>query len=215
MFKNNNDVQLDSSLKLKIERNFLSNCIQFAMAQIITLSKINYKEYPECMFAIIAACLPSEEGRDVRSVAGQVFFRSQDEDGRTYRNGLLHSFDGQPALVVNGRHQEWYKDGKLHREDDLPAIMNPYYQEWWINGKRHRDGNRPAIIDSDIQEWWKNGFLHREGDLPDFINGNNRNNIRQWYNDGNLHRENDLPAIISQYYQEWWINGRHHRGGDI
>ena len=32
--------------------------------------KINYKEYPEYMFAVIAAFLPAKEGDDLRKVAG-------------------------------------------------------------------------------------------------------------------------------------------------
>ena len=86
------------------------------------LSQINYKEYPECMFAILAACLPESEGGDLRRVAGKVAFRSEDKDGNTYRNGLLHSFDDMPALRI-GSQQEWYKNGKRHRDGDISASV--------------------------------------------------------------------------------------------
>jgi hypothetical protein len=36
-----------------------------------TQIKINYKEYPECMFAMIAAFLPKDEGDELRRVSGQ------------------------------------------------------------------------------------------------------------------------------------------------
>ena len=96
--------------------------------------KINYKEYPECMFAMIASFLSPNEGIDLRRVAGDVVFRSESQNGNTYRNGLLHSFDDIPAVVSGGR-QEWYKDGLLHREGDRPAVVSEgSYKQWWVNG---------------------------------------------------------------------------------
>ena len=47
---------------------------------IETQIKINYKEYPECMFA---AFMIPEEGDDLRRVSGNVVFKSQDNQGRT------------------------------------------------------------------------------------------------------------------------------------
>jgi hypothetical protein len=36
---------------------------------------------------------------------------------------------------------------KLHRENDLPAIIwDNGTKEWWFKGKCHRDGDLPAII---------------------------------------------------------------------
>ena len=84
--------------------------------------KINYKDYPEYMFAIIAAYLPKDEGSDLRRVAGSVVFRHEDLDGCTYKNGVLHSYNDKPA-VIDGYSQEWYKYGKIHREGDKPALI--------------------------------------------------------------------------------------------
>jgi len=39
-------------------------------------------------------------------------------------------------------------DGKLHREDDLPSV---------IEKDEHH---------SFLEEWYKHGVLHRDGDLP-------------------------------------------------
>ena len=149
----------------------------------INIKPINYKNYPECMFAMISAFLPKGEGNDLRRVAGKVVFRSTDRDGRTYRNGLLHSYDDSPAVVAdNGTYKVWYKQGKIHREGDLPAITrNEQYQEWYRYGELHRDGDLPAIIGSDNhQEWYKNGELHRDGEEPALIDGQ----LRQWYKNG-------------------------------
>ena len=87
--------------------------------------QINYKEYPEFMFAMIAAYLPSREGEDLRRIAGKVVFRSHDKDGNTYKNGLLHSYNDECAIsIVNPSYiyKIWYDNGKIHREGDNPAL---------------------------------------------------------------------------------------------
>jgi len=82
-------------------------------------------------------------------------------DGKTYKNGLLHSFNDEPAIVYADR-SEWYSNGKLHRVgkpaicyvngdckyykknrlhsyDDLPAIKNTNGDcEWYIMDERVR-----------------------------------------------------------------------------
>jgi hypothetical protein len=183
------------------------------------LSQINYKEYPECMFAILAACLPASEGTELRRVAGKVVFRSEDKYGNTYRNGLLHSFDDMPALrteeldmvqELNMTQEEWYKNGKRHRDGDKPALVSRKREEWWVNGKHHREGDLPAVVDDQSKFWYKNGILHREGDLPAAVNGGNQ----IWSKYGKFHREGDKPAIILGDRQEWWVNGKRHRDGD-
>ena len=76
----------------------------------------------------------------------------------------------------------WYKDGKLHRDNDLPAIT-------------HTDSRKG---------WYQNGLLHRDGDLPAITSDNSS----RWYKDGELHRDNDLPAIIDSYgNREYWVRG--------
>jgi hypothetical protein len=184
------------------------------MTSSINLSKINYKDYPECMFAVIAAYLPVHEGDDLRRAAGKVGFRSEDTIGRTYRNGLLHSYMDQPAAVSDVLHTKfWYKNGKRHREGDLPAVQSATNSEWYKNGKRHREGHLPAVVfkgrnlfsGGEYNEWWVNGVLHREDDLPAIESKNGR---CEWWNKGQRHREGDLPALTSSSgYSEWWVNG--------
>jgi antitoxin component YwqK of YwqJK toxin-antitoxin module len=170
-----------------------------------TIAPINYKNYPECMFAIVAAFLPKGEGDDLRRVAGKVVFRSTGREGRTYRNGLLHSYQDEPAIVAdNGTYKVWYKQGKIHRDNDLPAITrNEVYQEWYRDGKLHRDNDLPAIVGTNLREWYRNGELHRDGDEPALIDGE----IRQWYKNGELHRDGDEPALIDGPLREWYKNG--------
>ena len=67
-------------------------------------------------------------------------------------------------------------------------------QEWFKEGKRHREGDQPAVIDLvGTKEWWKEGNLHREGDQPAIIYADG---TKMWYKDGKRHREGDQPALI-------------------
>ena len=91
---------------------------------------------------------------------------------RWYREGQLHRDFDLPAIISSNGIQQWYKKGELHRD-----------QSWYKNGKRHRDGDKPACVWSNgTQAWYKNGELHRDGDKPALI----------WGPSGN---------------QEWWKNG--------
>ena len=76
----------------------------------------------------------------------------------------------------------WYKNGKLHRGNDKPAIEFPDgSKSWYKNGKRHRENDKPAI---------------------EYLSG-----TKVWYINGKRHRENDKPAIEwSNGRKEWWIN---------
>jgi hypothetical protein len=133
-----------------------------------TKIRIDYRQYPEFMFAMLAAFLPSNEGDDLRRVSGDVVFRSVDKDGNTFKNGLLHSFDDLPATNT-GEYRVWYKDGLRHREGDLPAIISKDFQGWYINGGFHREGDLPAVISTDYMAWYKNGRLYRDHSLPPIV----------------------------------------------
>jgi hypothetical protein len=69
-----------------------------------TQIKINYKEYPEFMFAMISAYLPARKGYLIRILAGSVEFKSADSTGNTYKNGLLHNY-----------YSGWFRNGLCHR----------------------------------------------------------------------------------------------------
>lgn len=129
----------------------------------------------------------------------------------------------------------WYKEGYLHRENDLPAVITEDGHSWYVHGKLHRDGDLPAVIDKNGgKEWWKDGEMyrlhgsdgsehwfssargmrerHRSNDLPAVIIPHDR---QEWWYHGKLHRENDLPAIIyANGTQKWYSNGCLHREGD-
>ena len=171
--------------------------------------KINYKKYPECMFAMIAAYLPPDEAREVRQFAGKVVFRHTDENGSTYKNGLLHSYDDKPAVnkvSIHGKKMsEWYKDGLLHREGGLHAVDYGDYLQWWVNGKKHREGGLNAVESYFFgnlchQEWWVNGNLHRDDDLPAYISKLAK--ITKYYKNGVIHRDGNKPAWIDHRFDK-------------
>ena len=132
---------------------------------------------------------------------------------------------------------------------DLPARVNysfqtnkPKEEEWFVDGKRHRD---PKIEHSgeinDLPAWikykngikieehyFKNNVHHRDGDLPCRIeyyeNGNKK--IENWCKNGKRHRDpkielsgeiNYLPASIKYYengnkeIEAWYQNDVWHR----
>ena len=93
------------------------------------------------------------------------------------------------CIIYPNGDKEWFKNGKLHR-DDGPAIE-------YATGSKH---------------WYKEGNLHRDdGPAIEYIGGSKR-----WYKEDKLHRE-DGPAIenfngtkgyflnnIKYSYQEWF-----------
>jgi hypothetical protein len=184
-----------------------------------TINPMDYKDYPQCMFAMLSAFLPIEEGHDLRRAAGGVFFRSTDQDGNTYRNGVLHSFNDEPTIQKEeGKYKAWYKNGQLHREGDLPAITRsePDTQWWYKNGQLHRDGDLPAIVyRSGELFWYKEGHLHRDGDKPAVITPNDQEWYQEWYQNGKLHRKGDKPARVRRNGdREWYKKGLRHRDYD-
>jgi hypothetical protein len=72
------------------------------------------------------------------------------EDGiiRRFRNGLLdgdsYTPEGkritQPAVEGPG-HLEYWREGKLHRDQGLPAVSSRGFhcREWWVEGVRRED----------------------------------------------------------------------------
>jgi hypothetical protein len=49
----------------------------------------------------------------------------------------------------------WCRNGKYHRDDDLPAIVFPNgTKEWYQDGLFHRDGDMPAVEYSNGTKYW-------------------------------------------------------------
>jgi len=90
--------------------------------------------------------------------------------------------DDKPIIDKYGS-QTWNREGKLHRDGDLPAhISINGIRTWFRKGKVHRDHDLPAMIDADgVQMWYKDGKQHRDHDRPAYIGVNG---VQMWYKDG-------------------------------
>ena len=109
--------------------------------------------------------------------------------------------------VDNDGNQYWCFNGKFHRENDKPAIIESSgNQYWYFNDKCHRDNDKPAIIwPNGDKRWYFNGREHREDDKPAY---HNIDGYKAWYKNGERHRNNGKPAIIAPAFRnEYWING--------
>jgi len=120
-----------------------------------------------------------------------------------YRTKIIKALTIKTTTIYGD--QEWYLNGKRHRENG-PALIDKHdNQEWYINDKLHREDG-PAVIYADGgQEWYINDKLHRKNG-PAVIK---KNGYKAWYINNKLHRENE-PAIIyanGDPPPKWYING--------
>jgi hypothetical protein len=102
--------------------------------------------------------------------------------------------------------QSWYKYGKIHRDDDQPAVIRPNGTRYWVQyGQIHRDNDQPAIICSDgTRMWYRFGVPDRDNDQPNIVYANG---AQEWRNhEGQLHRINEYPAIIDSTGRRLWYN---------
>ena len=131
------------------------------------------------------------------------------------KNGKIHRDNDLPAIISANGTRIWYKDGEQHRDNDLPAVINPDgSQAWFKDGKRHRDNDLPAVIHADgSEEWWKNNKVHRDNDLPALIEADR---TQSWYQNGKAHRDNDLPAVVkTNGLRFWYKNNKLHRDNNL
>lgn len=104
-------------------------------------------------------------------------------------------------------HVQYHKDGKLHREDDLPAELN-YYDDGAIhsesyakNGLYGREDDKPSKIrynkngKIESSEWHRNGLLHREGKPAQIVEDDFSKTV-SYYENGNLNSpDNNTPSM--------------------
>jgi hypothetical protein len=117
------------------------------------------------------------------------------------------------AIYKDGSHSEewedgtlkWFKNHKLHRAGDKPAIIwSNGTLNWAKNGDWHRDGDKPAYINAKRSvEWYKNGKLHRNCDNPAYIGADG---TLWWFKNGLRHRTTGPAVIYPSYKHEYWVN---------
>lgn len=107
--------------------------------------------------------VPMKEWRRLVSVPSVLAYTNGKGLEYHTRYGKLHRADDLPAVLEPTGRRQWWKYGYKHRADDQPAVVVPgYKQEWWMHGRLHRDGNKPAVVwHSGTLEWWQNGVRER------------------------------------------------------
>lgn len=139
-----------------------------------------------------------------------------------------HRSDG-PAIVISGNDSGiidtkiWCFSGRLHREDDLPAVETDNMKVWYYNGSLHRKHGQPALIathnDAEYTGYYRRGFAHRSfGPAILCQLSGTETVIEMWYTNGCLHRQPDpgddsRPAVSGTLLEHtrWYRNGRLHR----
>lgn len=159
---------------------------------------------------------------------------------RLYKNQLHSDHFDNPALIeyVNGKvsKKRWFKNGKLHRENDKPAFVIHRYndkgkdflirQDWYIDGKQHRDNDKPASIrfyDNNTMwlesyYWYRDGMLHRDEGAAIIHYYDMEGLVKEseiWLKNGLYVEDKESPNSISYYKngkkkcEHWMENGNH------
>lgn len=133
-----------------------------------------------------------------------------------YTNGQVERPEGGPAYIRYDRDKHlgryvsekgWYKSGKQHRDNDLPAKVSHNVkgevtsETWFKNGMRHRD-NGPADVwcyqngQAGAKSWLKDGELHRD-----------HGPAKIWYHEnGKVHKMFWCKLTDKTYYHKSFIS---------
>ena len=93
---------------------------------------------------------------------------------------------------------EWYLNGKLHREDGPAVEYADGDKFWFLNGEQHREDG-PAVERADgSKSWFLNGERHREdGPAFEFASGS-----KFWYLNGEELTEEEWKRKVSPATKE-------------
>ena len=139
-----------------------------------------------------------------------------------YKDGRLHSNEG-PAIVHPDGTKEYYREGQLHRGNDLPAIeYSNGKKEYYRYGKqvpppemeKAHAGGKEQTGENRLE--YKNGQYHvndRPVEDRNTINGRfvreGGGDIEQ-YKNGKLHSEGEKPSVEKQDGTKMW-----HKEGEL
>jgi hypothetical protein len=113
----------------------------------------------------------------------------------TYNDkGLLHSFDGNPALIDEKNIKYFFNNGKLENKDINKATIIGILRDIWIkNGFIRKIHFKPQNI---VVYFDSNGKLHRKFGPAITSTNNNIPEVQAWLQNGDFYRENELPHLI-------------------
>jgi hypothetical protein len=113
-----------------------------------------------------------------------------------------------PAVIFTDGEVQWWRNGKMHRDNDLPAcILATGARYWYRDGLRHRGNDLPAVVThTGTEVWYRDGLRHRAGDMPAFVE---RGGKRAWFCNGDIHRDSGKPAVIAANGRKsWYVRGK-------
>jgi hypothetical protein len=194
----NTELELDKCkipVRFCIERDINYLIKKYGSTEIIKQIEEKFKKYLDRCSICLQLIPPNEE---VKTDCNHIFHkdclkRLSDKKCPNCRKEL--------NIKITNNEITWYQNNLIHRDKDLPAIIdNEGNKFWYQNNLIHRDNDLPAVIKKDGSKfWYQNGLLHRDNDLPAI---EERDGSKYWYQNGLLHRdakdknENFLPAVI-------------------
>ena len=101
--------------------------------------------------------------------------------------------------------QEWYKEGKIHRDNDQPAVIYADgTKSWCKEGKSHREMiNLRSFIADGTKEWYKDGNVIVKMINPRLLMQMERNiGIRTGYNILHKSRLEDKKSQDETFVEE-------------
>ena len=82
--------------------------------------------------------IPNFQNFKVINNFGKDRYVNENGDIITTLDGEYHSFNDKPAMICSDGSKYWFKNGRLHRDNDLPAVIDKqesYCQKrWYVNG---------------------------------------------------------------------------------
>jgi len=112
-------------------------------------------------------------------------FKYETETGYFFKDDfILHSFDDEPALVWDDGAKYWYKDDKIHRDNNLPAVI-------YSGGdlKYYKNGKQYWIINNKEYYNYEEVIKKFKNNIPTLTNVNT-----------NILKENNIDAIWLNWY---------------
>jgi hypothetical protein len=117
---------------------------------------IKEMSYPMFIYGLLTTYHGTDEiGELIRSTLLPPSYMQRHVSGSsTYANGLLHSFNDQPA-VDNADRKEWYSFGMLHRDHDQPAQIfgGDGPEIYFFYGELHRANGIPVVSRSKYTKY--------------------------------------------------------------
>jgi hypothetical protein len=103
--------------------------------------------------------------------------------------GKLHRENDKPAVEIDNGNFLWYYRDKLHRDEDKPAIeWSNGDKYWYMHGKHHRENDKPAAEWDGSKFWYYNDIRHRSNGQPAIIWSDGS---KDWYIDGQFIRSEE------------------------